>query len=100
MDDHLIRMIQLSAKGYYCSQIIVQLALEIRGEENPGLIRAMAGPAYGCGTGRGTCGTLIGGCCLLAMYSAKGSDSETESERYMLMVNELTDWFLEKIGEQ
>ena len=98
MDDTQIRMLQLAAKGYYCSQIIVQLALEARGEDNPALVRAMAGPAYGCGSGRATCGALTGGCCLLALYAAKGSDGERESDRLFLMLNELADWFDQQVG--
>ncbi len=98
MDDLQIRMMQLSQKGYYCSQIILQLGLETRGVENPDLIRAMAGPANGCSTGKATCGALIGGCCLIAFYAAKGADDETESDRYMLMVDELTQWFLQTVG--
>jgi len=98
MNDIQIRMMQLAAKGYYCSQIIVQLALDARGEENPGLLRAMAGPAYGCGDGRATCGDLTGGCCLLALYAAKGCDTENESDRFFLMLNELTGWFDRQVG--
>lgn len=98
MDNTQIRMMQLSAKGYYCSQIILQLALEARGEENPALVRAMAGPAYGCGSGRATCGALTGGCCLLAYYAGKGSDGESESDRLFLMLSELADWFDQQVG--
>ena len=98
MDDTQIRMMQLAAQGYYCSQIMLQLALEARGEDNPALVRAMAGPAYGCGSGRATCGALTGGCCLLALYAAKGSDTESESDRLFLMLNELADWFDQQVG--
>ena len=100
MDDTMLRMMQLAAKGYYCSQIIVQLALDARGEENPALVRAMAGPAFGCGGGHASCGALTGGCCLLAMYGAKGSDAETESERLMLMLNLLSEWFEQQVGSR
>jgi len=98
MDDNQIRMMRLAAKGYYCSQIILQLALEARGEENPSLVRAMAGPAYGCGSGRATCGALTGGCCLLALYAGKGSEAESESDHLFLMLSELADWFDQKVG--
>lgn len=98
MDDNQIRMMQLAAKGYYCSQIIVQLALEARGEQNPSLVRAMAGPAYGCGAGRATCGALTGGCCLLALYAAKGYDAENGSKHLLLMLNELSEWFEDQVG--
>jgi hypothetical protein len=93
MDDTLIRMMQLGKKGYTCSQIIILLGLELRGETDPGLVRAMAGLAYGCGGGRGSCGALTGGCCLLGLYAGKGSDGETPSEHLAVMLEELTDWF-------
>ncbi len=99
MDEHSLRMMQLASQGYVCSQIIVKMALELRGEQNPALVRAMAGPGYGCG-GAGTCGALVGGCCLLALYLAKGADDERASEYMPLMINELTDWFSQKIGSQ
>ncbi|MFH1982358.1 MAG: DVU_1555 family C-GCAxxG-C-C protein [Pseudomonadota bacterium] len=98
MDDTLIRMMQLGRKGYTCSQIIMLLGLDVRGESNPGLVRAMSGLAYGCGSGRGSCGTLTGGCCLLALYAGKGGDGETASDRLALMLQELTEWFAERVG--
>lgn len=99
MDEHTLRMMQLASQGYVCSQIIVKMALELRNESNPALVRAMAGPGYGCG-GVGTCGALVGGCCLLGLYLAKGADDERTSEYMPLMINELTDWFAQKIGSQ
>ena len=98
MDDTLIRMLQLGQKGYSCSQIIILLGLEQRGEVNPGLVRAMEGLAYGCGSGRGSCGALTGGCCLLALYAGKGDDEEAASECLPLMLQELTDWFAARSG--
>ena len=100
MDDHRIRMMQLSKKGYVCSQIIMQLGLDMRGEENPSLIRAMAGPGYGCGSGEATCGALIGGVCLLAYFAGKGADDESESDRFALMIRQLNDWFSEHVGNR
>jgi hypothetical protein len=98
MDDTLIRMLQLGQQGYTCSQVIILLGLEVRGESNPDLVRAMGGLAYGCGSGRGTCGTLAAGCCLLALYAGKGSDAEAESDRLALMMQELNDWFSQHTG--
>ncbi|MFZ1986679.1 MAG: DVU_1555 family C-GCAxxG-C-C protein [Desulfatitalea sp.] len=97
MDDTLIRMLQLRQQGYSCSQVIILLGLEVRGESNPELVRAMAGLAYGCGSGRGTCGTLAAGCCLLALYAGKASAEEAESDRLALMLQELNDWFSRRI---
>ena len=98
MDERTLRLLQLAQKGYTCSQIIVLMGLEARGETNPGLIRAMAGLAYGCGSGRASCGALTGGCCLLALYAGKGSDQEEGSEKLMAMLQDLSDWFGERIG--
>lgn len=98
MDATEIRMMQLAGKGYTCSQIMMQLALELRGEENPGLVCAMAGLAYGCGAGDGTCGVLTGGCCILGLYAGKGSDGQQASERLMLMLTELSEWFSHQVG--
>jgi hypothetical protein len=98
MNDLMIRMLQLSQQGYGCSQILILLFLEARGEDNPTLVRSMAGLAYGCGGGRATCGTLTGACCALALYAGKGSDDEEASERLMLMLQEMSDWFGEHVG--
>jgi hypothetical protein len=99
MDDWMIRLLKLGGKGYTCSQIILLLGLEMQGESNPGLVRAMAGLAYGCGSGRASCGAFSGGCCLLALYAVKGSDEETQSEKLQAMLQDLSDWFGNQIGD-
>ena len=99
-NDTAFRIIQLAGKGYSCSQILILLALEARGEQNPPLVRAAAGLAYGCGAGAGTCGVLTGGSCVLALFAGKGSDEEKESEKLMIMLEELSDWFSERVGGQ
>lgn len=91
-------MLQLAQRGYNCSQIIILLGLELRGATNPDLVRAMGGLAYGCGGGRGSCGVLTGGCCLLALYAGKGSDAEIASDRLALMLEALNDWFCQYTG--
>ena len=98
MDETLIRMMKLGGKGYSCSQILISLALEEQGETNAGLVRAMGGLAYGCGNNQATCGSLTGGNCVLALYAGKGSDEEEASERLLAMMQELSDWFLERVG--
>jgi hypothetical protein len=98
MDDLMIRMLQLSHQGYACSQVMILLALEACGRSNPDLVRCMAGPAYGCGDGRGTCGTLTAGCCLLALYAGPGDGGQTVAERLVLMQQDLMDWFAGRVG--
>jgi hypothetical protein len=91
-------MLQLAQKGYQCSQILVILGLEARGEENPGLIKAVGGLAWGCGEGSCTCGSLTGGCCLLSLFAGKGTESEKWSRHYDKMSRELVRWFWKKYG--
>jgi hypothetical protein len=102
MDEVMLRMLQLSAKGYVCSQILMKLALELRDEENPALVRAMAGPGYGCGSGGATCGALVGGCCVLALYTGDGDGTDTDTElgpeALRPLQAALTDWFEERVG--
>ncbi len=48
-DEMVNRMIQLAENKYNCSQIMMVLALEQEGRENPELVRAMSGLGDGCG---------------------------------------------------
>jgi len=100
MDDTMIQMMRLAQKGYTCSQILILLALGARGEQNPSLVRAAAGLAYGCGTGKGSCGVLTGGSCVIALFAGKGSDEEQESEKFMMMLQDLSDWFSAHVGKE
>jgi hypothetical protein len=98
MDDHLLRMLDLSRKGYYCSQIIIALGLEAQGKRDPDLVRAMAGLARGAGSGAGICGALGGAACLIGLYAGKGLDSEDEDEELWPMLAELWEWFAREFG--
>ncbi len=99
MEERDIRLLKLEQKGYTCGQVIILLGLEARGESNPGLVRAMAGLAHGCGSWRATCGALTAGCCLLALYAGKGSDEETGSDKMGIMRLDLYDWFGVRFGD-
>jgi hypothetical protein len=96
MDD-LIQMLRLASKGYVCSQILVLLALDKCKDSNPGLVRAMAGLAYGCG-GAATCGVLTGACCVIGYFAGKGADEERGNEDMLLMLEELNEWFQNGFG--
>ena len=100
MDQTQLRMMELSYHGYYCSQILMLLALETQGKENPDLIRAMGGLAHGSGYAGGICGTLTGAACLLGLYAGKGTDDEYEDERLKYMLKDLGDWFEQTIGNR
>lgn len=98
MDDTLIQMLRYASKGYACSQIMALLTLDRCQASNPGLVRAMAGLAYGCGDGIGTCGVLTGACCVIGYFTGKGTDEDTGNADLMLMLEALTDWFADEIG--
>jgi Putative redox-active protein (C_GCAxxG_C_C) len=98
MDDAQFRMLERSQKGYYCSQILLTLALEAQGKRDPDLVRTMAGLARGSRSGSGSCGALTGGTCMIALYAGKGQDSETESEEFWPMLAELWGWFETDVG--
>lgn len=89
------RMKELKGQGYFCSQILMQLALDLQGKDNPDLIRAMQGLAGGLGFAGEVCGALTGGACLLGLYAGKGRPEEDEDLRLMMMVPELVRWFKE-----
>lgn len=61
MDDFQMRLAALSAEGYHCSQILLLLALERTGRENPDLLRVLGGISRGVAEGSETCGALLGG---------------------------------------
>ena len=82
---------QLSAQGYHCSQIMMQLSLALRQQEDPLLIRSLGGLGGGMFRGK-TCGTLTGATCVLASYVPR-AQGEPEPELYKEMVGELVDWF-------
>jgi C_GCAxxG_C_C family probable redox protein len=93
MDDVTMRMVELGHQGFYCSQILIILALEAQGKSNPDLVRAMSGLHGGMGNCGKVCGTLTGGACLLALYAGKGTPEERENNRLIPMIFELVEWF-------
>ena len=86
----------LKAKGYPCSQMMMIMALEEQGQENPALVRAMAGLARGMGICSGSCGALGAGACILALHAAKGGEAEAELESFNPMLARLNEWFEKK----
>lgn len=99
MNDEMMRMLELYQQGYNCSQILVALGLENRGEDNPGLLRAMTGLGGGLGFSGKTCGALTGGVCLLSLYAGRGAPEEEEHDELLLMIDELVQWFEGEIGQ-
>jgi hypothetical protein len=99
MDDAELNVMRLAGQGLSCSQILITLALQTRGENSPGLVRALAGLAYGCGLGQGTCGVLTGSACVLALYAGKSGEGDEESPAFLPMLEELNEWFAGRAAE-
>ena len=96
----LERIVRFKQQGFYCSQILTLMALEMQGKSNPDLVRAMQSLAGGIGFSGNLCGALTGGACLLGLYAGKGNPEEPEDERLNLMLLELVDWFKANTGAQ
>jgi len=80
---------RLSAEGYCCSQIMIQIGLDARGDENPELVQAIAGLCGGMHSGL-CCGTLTGAACLLSMFDPENARSD--------MIPRLVEWFKATYG--
>lgn len=93
MNDYDLDILKLARQGFCCSQIVMQMALDLQGASNTGLIRAMTALCHGEVGTQGTCGALGGAACLIAYYSGKGSELEMADDRLPLMLSELSDWF-------
>jgi len=93
VDQTMLRIMELDYNGYYCSQILLILALEAQGKADPDLVRSMGGLAHGSGFDNGICGTLSGAACLLSLYAGKGIDLEYEDENLKFMLRDLYEWF-------
>jgi C_GCAxxG_C_C family probable redox protein len=98
--EEMLRMMELKQQGFFCSQILLSMALQDRDESNPALIRAARGLAGGLGFAGETCGALTGGACALGLYAGKGLPAEPDDPRLDQMVQELVVWFKEEYGQQ
>ncbi len=87
------RMLELSGQGFYCAQILMILALESEGKEDPDLVRAMSGLNGGLGFSGNVCGALTGGCCFLGYFCGKGEAEELEAPEASSVIREFVDWF-------
>lgn len=85
------RIMELIQKGYHCSQIMMQLSLDLREKEEPFTIRALGALGGGMFVQR-TCGTLTGGVCMLSSYFER-ADGEMEPVEYKQCAKELVEWF-------
>ncbi|HOT24117.1 MAG TPA: C-GCAxxG-C-C family protein [Thermoleophilia bacterium] len=89
MDDLDARVRELGLQGRCCTQIMVQLALEECGEENPQMAEASGVLCLGLFEGL-ACGALTGGALAMAILAGERPDG--------LVVMELVDWFRSEYG--
>lgn len=94
------RMMELSGKGFYCAQIMLILAMESEGKEDPDLVRAMGGLNGGLGFSGGPCGAMTGGCCLLSYFTGKGEAEELEDPNSAVVIQSYIQWFRETMEAQ
>lgn len=99
MGDVDLKMMELGAKGYCCSQILVLLALEDLGRDNADLVRAASGLCSGLGNCSGTCGVYTGSALLLGLYAGKGEDTEDALESLAVMLESFGEWFVQATSE-
>jgi len=86
----------LLEEKYNCSQIMMILLQKLCGKENPDMLRAMAGLGGGLHCWK-TCGTLTGGCCLLASCTAALPGEESKVQ-YKEIVADYVNWFEKEFG--
>jgi len=94
------RMRQLKQEGFFCSQILILMGLELQGKSNPDLVRSAQGLAGGLGFTGEVCGALSGGAVLLGLYAGKGTPQEADDPRLLFMIEDLVKWFKEGFGSQ
>ena len=97
--DPMERMLELSQQGYYCAQILMILAQESEGKEDPDLIRTVGGLNGGLGNSGEVCGCLTGGVCFLSYFLGKGEADELEHPETDLILQEFIGWFREYTAE-
>jgi hypothetical protein len=99
LNDTGLTVMELAGKGYCCSQILVMLALDEMGRDNPDMVRAAMGLCKGGGDCSGPCGVYTGASLLLGLHAGKGTDTEQPDDRLPLMQEALRDWFADATAQ-
>jgi C_GCAxxG_C_C family probable redox protein len=90
------KILEEMQQGYHCSQIMMRLAMEMRGIDDPFTIRALGALGGGMASQR-ACGTLTGGACVLSSYFTR-DEGEPEPDGYKELVREFVSWFESENG--
>jgi hypothetical protein len=94
------RMLELRKQGFYCSQILMIMALDLQGRDNPALVRSMEALAGGLGFTGETCGTLTAAAAVLGLYAGRGREAEDDDPTLVFMIEDLVKWFKEGYGQE
>ena len=102
MFDYLAIIRELGGQRFCCSQIMIALGMELKGNENrqvaAELVRAMNGLCGGMGDSAKDCGALTGGACMIGLICGRGEANEDAHEQLRPMVHELVEWFEDEYG--
>lgn len=98
--DETEKMLAFRKQGFYCSQILILMGLDMLGKSNPDLVGATHGLAGGLGFQGELCGSLTGSACLLGLYAGKKDPVSEEDPRLDFMIEDLVKWFKSSVGEK
>jgi hypothetical protein len=82
-DEELSNLYRLHLEGKCCASILVQMGLDMRGEENEQFAEGVSGLCNGLFSGL-LCGCLTGAACMLTLFGGRKSAP---------MIKELAEWF-------
>lgn len=86
------RIAEMLIGGMKCSHVLMRLALEAQGRNDPDLVRAMSGLAFGMGQGF-ACGALTGGACVIGLVAGRADERAAEDPRFAAALDAFTGWF-------
>ena len=102
MFDYEARIDELRARRFCCSQVVVALALELKGCDSPDVVlemmKAMSGLCGGMGGSGNNCGALTGGACAIGLFCGNGEAGEAPDTKLHGIVRELIEWFEGEYG--
>lgn len=95
MNPALLDILPHVRQGYCCSQLLMVLALQAKGQDAPELVRALNGLCHGLGFSGGPCGLLTGGAAVLGLLA--GKDAMQEALPCLNpVINDYANWFYER----
>lgn len=94
-EEDSFRIAELMLEGRGCGYVLMKLALEAQGRDDPALLRAMSGLTLGMGCGL-ACGALTGVCCVLGLYAGSSPDRAEDDPSLAFMLNDVVGWFTDE----